>query len=472
MNEYEVINQAKVTKSALKSRLMHPISKKKFAPRYISASLEKYATDFFTTGNEPRMFGLSGLRGTGKTTLLWQLAEHIYQKYSKEIYFFNVNTLENLGISLFQALEYFQTNIIKKRFNTLTKPIVFLFDEVHDDPKWSKVLKILYDEARTAFVIATGSSALQLQSTADLATRMLIKHIYPLSFSEYLGNILGMNRFVHELPLSKQLKDILIYSPDGAICYEKLLELNPIVDNLYAEIDNLVELIDNYTSFHNIPRVSQYALQSDIMGAIQELFKRVILEDIPKIAKENSNYIHSEKLLLRLSVSDEINVDSLSQAIGIKKEEILQNVDILSKAELINVLFPFGGVDTKLNKAKKAFFMSPSVRRALLTRIYGENISNEFKAKLLEDLIVMYLKRILAESILSFVSQKGVNADFVIETMDKPILLEIGLNKTTTRQIHKSNIAFRYGLIVNAQITAIEWKDNVIMLPLRWFLLL
>jgi predicted AAA+ superfamily ATPase len=130
MNEYEVINQAKVTKSALKSRLMHPISKKKFAPRHISAALEKYATDFFTTGNEPRMFCLAGLRGTGKTTLLWQVAEHIYQKHSKEIYFVNVNTLSNLGISLYQALEYFQTNIIKKRFNTLTKPIVFLFDEV------------------------------------------------------------------------------------------------------------------------------------------------------------------------------------------------------------------------------------------------------------------------------------------------------------------------------------------------------
>ena len=97
----------------------------------------------------------------------------------------------------------------------------------------------------------------------------------------------------------------------------------------------------------------------------------------------------------------------------------------------------------------------------------------EFNSKLLEDTVVMYLKRVLREGAISFVSgNNDVNPDLVIETRDNPILLEIGTGKTTMRQIIQSKINHRYGILISNAIKEPELKGNIIQLPLNWFLLL
>ena len=116
--------------------------------------------------------------------------------------------------------------------------------------------------------------------------------------------------------------------------------------------------------------------------------------------------------------------------------------------------------------------MSPSIRMALLLQVFNE-VSNEYLAKLYEDVVVMYLKRLFSDSILSFSSYtKEQNPDFIIETCENPILLEVGINKKTTRQISKSKIVYRYGIVINTKINTISLKDNTVFLPLNWFLLL
>jgi predicted AAA+ superfamily ATPase len=137
------------------------------------------------------------------------------------------------------------------------------------------------------------------------------------------------------------------------------------------------------------------------------------------------------------------------------------------------VLLPYGGLDTKILKNKKAFFMSPSLRRALLTTMYGQNLPDQFRSKLMEDIIVMYLRRILTDGVISFTTGNNeINPDFVIETREKPILLEIGTSKTTTRQIKQSNINYRYGVLVSNGITSPNLTGDCIQIPLSWFLLL
>jgi predicted AAA+ superfamily ATPase len=215
-----------VSESAIQSRLKHPITKLRYPTRLVYVLLRKYADDFFKSGLEPRCVSLAGLRGVGKTTLLWQTANHIYHNHYKDIYFFNVNTLKNLGVSLHIALEEFQRHIIKKRFNELSEPITLLFDEVHDDDHWSKTLKILYDEARTAFILCTGSSALLLNQTADLARRMRIEKIYPFKFIEFVAAKTYMeNKYKMVYPergLSKDLKEALFYSETTEEAFNKI----------------------------------------------------------------------------------------------------------------------------------------------------------------------------------------------------------------------------------------------------------
>ena len=478
-----------VTKSAIESRLTHPITEIRYPTRTEYVLLQKYAKNFLTMGYEPRFISLAGLRGVGKTTLLWQTANYLYQYYSKDIYFFNVNTLKNLDIPLHIALEEFQKNIIKKRFTELSEPIILLFDEVHDDENWSKTLKILYDEARTAFILCTGSSALLLNQTADLARRMRIEKIYPFKFIEFITAKTCMENNGKEiLPvrgMSNELKETFFYSETPQEVLKKLKSFENKINTYFTKIESAINPVDSekkvqlpelrqeYISFKNIPNFLFFKEKVAITDSILNLFKRVILEDIPKIKPNFTDFTKIERLLLRLAGSDEINPEKLSGIIGIKQDEINELINILSNAELLNVLLPYGGMDTRIAKIKKAFFMSSSLRRALLTTLYGQKLPEQFRSKLIEDIIVMYLKRILSDSVISFTTGNNeTNPDFVIETRDKPILLEVGTNKTTIKQIKQSHVNYRYGILISNGITSPYLKEDCILIPLSWFLLL
>jgi predicted AAA+ superfamily ATPase len=470
-----------VTRVVISSRLTHPITKLRYRTRLVYALLRKYADDFFKTGSEPRFVSLAGLRGVGKTTLLWQTANHIYQKHHKNIYFFNVNTLKNLGIDLHIALEEFQRHIIKKRFNELSEPITLLFDEVHDDDNWSRTLKILYDEARTAFILCTGSSALLLNQTADLARRMRIEKIYPFKFIEFIAaksSLENAEMITPEKGLSSILKEAIFYSETPQEAFAKIKSVENSVNTYFNKITKihnlqLKELWQGYISYQNIPNFLFFKDKYTITDSILDLFKRVILEDIPKLKPTFTDYIKIDRLVLRLAGSDEINPEKLSGIIGVKQNEINELIDILAKAELLNVLLPYGGLDTKIFKNKKAFFMSPSLRRALLTTMYGQNLPDQFRSKLIEDIVVMYLRIILTDGVISFTTGNNeTNPDFVIETREKPILLEIGTSKTTTKQIKQSNVNYRYGALISNGITSPNLIGDCIQIPLSWFLLL
>jgi predicted AAA+ superfamily ATPase len=235
-----------VSKSAIDGRLTHPITNLRYPTRMVYVLLKKYAADFFKSGLEPRFVSLAGLRGVGKTTLLWQTANYIHINHTTNIYFFNVNTLKNLDISLQQALGEFQKEILKKRFHELTESIALLFDEVHDDDNWSKTLKILYDEARSAFILCTGSSALILNQTADLARRMRIEKIYPFKFVEFVAAKTYMenkgNMLTPEKGLSSKLKEFLFYSESGEDAFKKINLLSQSVNIYFKKIKEVKAL--------------------------------------------------------------------------------------------------------------------------------------------------------------------------------------------------------------------------------------
>jgi predicted AAA+ superfamily ATPase len=482
--ETNIVKNAKVSPSLLEHRLTDPIRGIAYPHRNEYDYLTGYIKNFCSSGTEPRMIALAGLRGVGKTTLMWQLAKYTYQNLSKNIYQFNVNILSSNGISLFELMETFQNEVLNCRFNEYSEPIFLLFDEVHDDDNWQKTLKIIYDECRTAFVISTGSSALLINQSADLASRMKINRIYPFNFTEYVKakTVFEKQKLCAPENLSANLIESLFYSED----YNHL-KANFIKFNLEQKIlnyqnqlksifnKNITEIIREYVIYRNIPRYSLYFKTSDIDQSVLELVKRIIYEDVVKINPKYTG-LQFEKLMYRLSASDEINLDKLSQTLGLKKEDIEYALDAFDKAELLNIINPNSiSIDALLTKNKKAFFMSPSVRIALLSAIYGDNIPDSASSKIWEDIVMMYLCRIVSKSMISFSAEKSsVNPDFIIETRDCPIVVEVGTKKTTTKQLSKYRQKIRYGILINAGDTEIEFNDKnkTLILPMSWFLMI
>ncbi len=469
----QILENSKLTGKRINDNLLHPIlDTTDYKERDIFVEIKDIADNHFNKKSAIRMVGLAGLRGTGKTTLLWQSANYIYNNYTKNIYFFNFADLIRHNISIWDIKDAFEKFVVGSYLASYKEKIVLLFDEVHESSMWAKALKSLFDEFKSAFILVSGSSALLLQSTADLVSRMLIQHVYPLSFSEYI-NITNKN-IPDIFDLKLQIKEHLFYSETANELYLSLSNLKPAINNYFSSIKNISEKILDYVQYHNITRLSFETNEERINLLISDLIKRIIYEDIPKLRENRTDALNSEKILQRVAASDEINLRTLSQAIGISKNEISENLEILSKAELLNSLRPFGGIDSKINKVQKYFFMSPSIRKVILKPLTGDKNKTNILAKMYEDTVVLYLKRIFRnENIISFTSfKKGKNPDLIIETLPKPIIIEIGINKNTTKQITESKIKYKYGLIINSKIDKIELHNDIVIIPLKYFLLL
>lgn len=472
MEEFQqILENSKVTEERIKDGLLHPLLQKKLKPREVFDEIIETTSSYFQNGSAVRMIGLAGLRGTGKTTLLWQTADFIYKNYTTNIYFFHLAYLQKYDIGIREIQDGIEKYLADGKLWAYKQKIVLLFDEIHEDPNWAKDLKILYDLFPIVFGVATGSSALLLQSTADLVTRMHIQHILPLNFREYIG-------FTHsetvKIPsLRNDLEKVLLHSENAKSLFNDLQSIRPNLDKFINKIDNTEERIYDYIVYHNIIRFLLIESKFQITDHIKDLVRRVIYEDIPKLSNENIIPKNADKILSRLAASDEINIQSLSQSIGISQDKINQNLDILVKAELLNVLYPYGGIDSKINKTQKYFFMSPSVRKAILTSFVNTDTENIY-AKMLEDTIILYFNRIFRQTeIISFSSAKGnKNPDFIIETLPKPIILEVGINKNTTKQISKSRIKYKYGIVINSKTDKIELQNDIVIIPMKYFLLL
>jgi len=484
MNEIEYyIKNTKVSKAEIENNIAHPITGKKYPNRAIFVLLRKYANDFFKYGSEPRFLGIAGLRGVGKTTLMWQVANELYKQFPDSIYFFNVNTITNLNSNLQEALALFQKHILQKKFSENKNSLILLFDEVHDDPNWAKTMKILYDEAKTAFIICTGSSALLLQQTADLARRIHIEKLYPFRFIEFITakTFYENKQLIYPIKgLSNKLQQIYFYCNDIKGISSEIEIVKKDIENYFNKIksinriDNIDNLVTEYIKYHNIPAFLLFKEKTAILKSAFSLFSRIIFEDAIKMNNQFDSF-NALKILIRLAGSDEINLNSLSQTFAIKKEEIELIIESLHKAEILNILRPYGGINSKLTKNKKIYYMSPTLRLALLNQIYKQNIPESSLSKIYEDIVVLYLKKIINNELLSFVTNgNNIKPDFIIETNNTPILIEVGTHKTSTIQITSSKLNIRYGILISQSFDElqIDIDKKVIKLPLKWFLLL
>ncbi len=473
------LRNCKVTQKRIDVEVRN-LRQQKYPRRDLFDDLFRHSENFFLHKMEPRLIAVSGLRGVGKTTLLWQVAEEIFNKHTDNIYFINGNDINSLGYNLVEVINDFEQNISGAPLAEITEPVVFLFDEAHDITDWDRDLKILYDKCKNAFILCTGSSALLLHKNADLATRMTMLRLFPFSYPEYIKarsqNGIEESQPVTKFDIANTLKQTLFFSPDIKALQQKISGLEESIINYHRSVADTISvdsstLITDYISYFNIARFLTLSQKELIDERIIALFERILFRDLLYFDKEINPEILL-RLLMRIALSDEVNYQTLSRDFG-KMEDIEHFIELLDKAEVLNLFFPYGGVKSRTGKNIKPFFMSPSLRNALFKRIYGDEPNDNLQAKLYEDIVAMYLKRIIDKGLLSFgYSEKGVSPDFIIETLDNPVVLEVGKNKKSRRQITKYERKKRYGIIVSSELTKYRVDDDSLYLPLGWFLLL
>lgn len=132
-----------------------------------------------------QMVMITGLRRTGKSTLMYQLIQHLLESGVSEtaIFYFSFDTSVR---SLQDLLQEYVIEILKTNLDMAT-PTVF-FDEIQKVPNWENQIKQLYDRYPNIKFVLSGSTQLTMLrgSRESLAGRFFERRIHPMDFSEYL----------------------------------------------------------------------------------------------------------------------------------------------------------------------------------------------------------------------------------------------------------------------------------------------
>lgn len=254
---------------------------------------------------------LIGPRQVGKSTLLRELQK---EREDKTLF---INCDE-------PDMRVMLENVTSTELRSLIgNNMMIMIDEAQKVHNIGETLKLMADNIKDIQIIASGSSALELQNRTNepLTGRKFEFNLYPLATNEL---VLHHGRIEEQRLLERRL----IYGlyPD-------------IVNNPGNEQELLIELINSY-------------LYKDILS-FQNIRKPEVLS----------------KLLtgLALQLGQEVSYNELSQLVGVDKATIEKYIDLLEKCFVVFRLSSFSrNLRNELKRTRKIFFYDNGIRNGVL----------------------------------------------------------------------------------------------------------
>lgn len=239
-------------------------------------------------------------------------------------------------------------------------------DEVHRYPGWIRELKNIYDSYPDLYVVFTGSSLLELDSSvADLSRRSRMYEMKGLSFREFLE----FENTVNIQPMS--LSDILANHEQ-------------IASSLAAQT-KILPLFETYLSHGYYP----FYKETDATG-FRERLERIVMtileNDIPAIEKiEYETILKTKRLMVILAemVPFTLNVTTLCSTLGMSRNQLMRLLSLLERSALIRQLFTEAKGLKQLVKPEKILFENPNLMCALSPQAEIGTLRETFFASML-----------------------------------------------------------------------------------------
>lgn len=358
----------------------------------VSQTFKRYLYDEINLNN--RQISLLGSRGVGKTTLLLQIAAKHPEISSLYVALDDLFFTENTLYSLAETFE--------KQGGEL-----LLLDEVHKYPNWSRELKLIYDDFPGLNIIFSSSSILNVyKGESDLSRRTISYTLKEMSFREYL-------QFQHDIKLPKfSLQTIL--SNHEAISYELVGKFKPL------------KFFSDYLKYGSFPFYRENEIE--YYQQIRNIINLIIELDLLSVkAFDYSSIAKLKRLLYVLSVNVPFtpNVSKLSEKVGLTRNAAIEALDLLKRAELIQMLYKKTRSISALNKPDKIWLHNTNY-------IYALSEGKPETGNLRESFFLSQLSHLHQLTL----PEKG---DFLI---DDKYIFEIGGKSKTQKQIAGLDNAF------------------------------
>ena len=343
-----------------------------------------------------RLIGIRGARGVGKTTLLLQRIKKFLGNTSDSLYI----SLDNLWFAEHNLLGL--VDFFAKRGGK------FLFlDEVHKYPKWSQIIKNIYDDFPNLQIVFTGSSLLEiLNARSDLSRRAIVYEMQGLSFREYL-NITQKTDFQ-----SVTLSDILRVHKD-------------ISDNIVNTVKPL-QFFSDYLQRGYYPFFTEGVTRFSYR--LEEIVNLILEVELPLCRNVEPAYIPKIKQLLQI-ISESVpfipNIDSLSKRIEIHRNTLLSYLYHLQETKLTHHLQKDISGINRLQKPEKIYLENTNL-------VYTLAENNTDIGNIRE---TFFLNQLSYNHTVEYPN----NGDFWV---DKKFLFEIGGKSKSGKQIKDTGNAY------------------------------
>ena len=418
---------------------------------------------------------MPGLRGVGKTTILAQTYRYLVSSgvpRARVLYATMDSVGLSMGMSLNDLISSFEKTLLMKFENLRQGEEVFLLlDEIQYDPDWALALKVLFDRSRRVFVLSTGSSMISLTSTADTARRAKYLTLDPLTFREYLRLA---NNISTPVPVSSTLTDALFGSCTAETAYKSL--------SIFQ--GDMVEVLSHITGRESVPYLRTGTMPSTIGLEPQEAFAtlnatldKVIDQDLAAVRRfDRSTLIKAHQLVTALAVADRISHDSLCRNLAINNRTLIELIESLVAAGVIQRLRPYGSESTRMRKTPKYKFTAPAIRVALLSKIGRWGDRPDELGRTFEDVAALYLRRWIGQGLMAgfdYVPGDG-EADLVVRRNDGGrTVIELSWGNKGLEQVFRTMDEVRAdkGVLISDGPLSISSDGKVLRLPKEWFLL-
>lgn len=423
-----------------------------------------------------RFIVMPGLRGVGKSTILYQLYSYLIENSieSENILYLDVDELlSNYNTSIKEVfdiyLEYFHNTIPV----SLDKKIFLLIDEAQYDKNWARFAKILFDKSSNIFMIYTGSSALELESNTDATRRMKIERIYPMNFREYLLLVHGIKIIEKDIN-----KIILNYNGENI---QKIQDFEKVLHKELAHLNNDPQIeLKKYIQHYAFP----FALLEDIEDIhddINEVIRKIVNDDLllfKSYKKVSSHTITQIITYLATKKSGKTKPSTIAQSTEISSNTVKEILNTLELTQLIFSINAYGSGGKILKNSNEHFFLTPTIKSSINYKLGRYDINEEKCFSLLIENMVasklLYLIGNTSDSIGLFYDANKKGVDFIVKYFKEVIPIEVGIGKKTksqlTRAINKYNA--KYGILISNRTNRIKFEDNIMYIPLITFALM
>jgi len=364
---------------------------------------------------------LTGARQTGKTSLLYLLIRHLWNKgiLPSQIVYFD---LENIyDFSLLQNLKDFNDfwQILKDRGIDERKRVYVFIDEVQHLKGPSSFLKYLYDhyKPRLKFIV-TGSSSLEIKKkfTDRLTGRIYRFTVKPLNFREFL-------EFKNEKELAGILSAFnLSFWISGRHPQEDFKKINS------SHRRRLNDLLKEYLIFGGYPAVSLKENPLLKQRDLQEIYSLYIRRDIKDIGKigDVSGYNNLVSLLC-FQIGSLVKEQELALSSGLSRPTVKKYLFLLENTYILKLVLPFfTNKRTEITKTPKIYFEDVGLRNGVINNF---NLLNQRadRGAILENFVFSELSkeddlsqeihfwRSQAKNEVDFIWQKSINEVYPIE---------------------------------------------------------